>query len=106
MRVPFTPGTRLSTEVTPFIREGIITGTIITGTTTEGTMAVTGTTPTEATTVDIGAAAITAGAIMAQAIIPTTRPSLLDCRFRFLSQSRSRNNGSGFRSQEHLTRDS
>lgn len=67
-------------------------------------MAATDTTPTEATTVDIGMAAIMAGAITGPAIIPTTRPSLWDCRFWFLSQSRSRNNGSGVRIQEDLTR--
>src|ERR1700722_9117511 len=103
MRVPFTPGTPftagkpLFTEVTPCIREAIITTTIITGT-TEDTMAVTGTTPTRATTVDIGTAGITAAAITAPVIIPTTRRSSLDYRSRFLSPSLSRNNGSGVRS--------
>ena len=79
MRVPFTPGTPLTpgkplfTEVTPRIREVIITTTIITGT-TEDTMAGTGTTPMEATTVDIGTAGITAVAINGAGYYPYNSP--------------------------------
>jgi hypothetical protein len=65
-----------------------------------GTTEATGITPTEATTVDIGAVAIMADAIMAPAIIPTTHPSLLDCRSRFLSRSRFRNDYQEVRVQD------
>jgi hypothetical protein len=66
-------------------------------------MAATGITPTEAIPVVIGVAAIMAGATMAPDIIHTTRPSLLDCRFRFLSPSQFRNDCLGFRIQDSGT---